>query len=245
MTSVYLDSYSSTYEYQNVFFCKGRYRVYVFVTSSLYESMAPSDPCEQNENSVDVIIGIGAGTLYKSLSIENTCTYTKPMYAVDSMINPGFSIPVAKKMLFSAWVRESDTQAPVYSHNEVQLDFGSGNSFTFKPRGPVIEGWQRYEGFFEAPPTATTMDLKLINNSDSIIYFDDIRIHPFNANMQTYVYDPVNLRLTAQLDANNYASFYEYDEEGTLIRTKVETREGVKTVTETRSAKQKNITDFQ
>ena len=76
-------------------------------------------------------------------------------------------------------------------------------------------------------------------------YFDDIRIHPFNANMKTYVYDPINLRLKAELDANNYASFYEYDEEGTLIRTKVETREGIKTVTESRSAKQKNITDFQ
>jgi hypothetical protein len=62
--------------------------------------------------------------------------------------------------------------------------------------------------------------------------------------MKSYVYDPINLRLTAELDANNYASFYEYDDEGTLIRTKVETKEGIKTIKETRSAKQKNITGF-
>ncbi len=78
-----------------------------------------------------------------------------------------------------------------------------------------------------------------------MIYFDDIRIQPFNANMKSYVYDPINLRLVAELDPNNYATFYEYDAEGTLIRTKAETQEGIKTVNETRSAKQKTITDFQ
>jgi hypothetical protein len=43
------------------------------------------------------------------------------------------------------------------------------------------------------------------------------------------------------LDANNYAKYYEYDAEGTLIRTKAETREGIKTITETRSATQNVI----
>jgi YD repeat-containing protein len=63
--------------------------------------------------------------------------------------------------------------------------------------------------------------------------------------MKSYVYDPVNLRLTAELDANNYATFYEYDAEGGLIRTKVETREGIKTIQETRSYKQKPVTTIQ
>ena len=53
------------------------------------------------------------------------------------------------------------------------------------------------------------------------------------------------MRLLAELDANNYAVFYEYDEEGGLIRTKAETAEGVKTIKETRSARQKDITTFQ
>ena len=63
--------------------------------------------------------------------------------------------------------------------------------------------------------------------------------------MKTYVYDPVNLRLVAELDENNYARFYEYDPEGTLIRTKAETRKGIKTINETRSAKQKTIDTVQ
>jgi YD repeat-containing protein len=73
-----------------------------------------------------------------------------------------------------------------------------------------------------------------------MIYFDDIRIHAFNANMNTYIYDPINLRLAAELDANNYALFYEYDEEGNLIRRKAETKEGVKTINETRSFQQRS-----
>lgn len=54
--------------------------------------------------------------------------------------------------------------------------------------------------------------------------------------MKSFVYDPVNLRLMAELDENNYATFYEYDDDGTLIRVKKETERGVKTIKETRSS---------
>ena len=40
----------------------------------------------------------------------------------------------------------------------------------------------------------------------------------------------------AELDENNYATFYEYDDDGTLIRVKKETERGIKTIKETRSA---------
>jgi hypothetical protein len=187
---------------------------------------------------------------YKKLSKSNSCIYTKPIAVTDTMLNPVFSVPVNKKMVFSAWVRENCGNAAggvpctdtTYTKNQVQLTFnqGTANNVTLKPTGPIIEGWQRYEGYFTAPAGATQMTMNLVNSSSSNIYFDDIRIHPFNANMNSYVYDPVNLRLVAELDANNYATFYEYDEEGGLIRTKAETREGVKTINETRSFQQRS-----
>ncbi|HEX7905253.1 MAG TPA: hypothetical protein VF487_15380 [Chitinophagaceae bacterium] len=184
---------------------------------------------------------------YKSISTQTGCAYTKPIAASELMLNPVFSIPSNKKMVFSAWVRESNILVSSYANNEVQIDFGSGNTNnnTIKPTGPIIEGWQRYEGYFTAPSTVSEMNLKFVNNSGQPIYFDDIRIHPFNANMKSYVYDPVSLRLTSELDANNYASFYEYDEEGGLIRTKAETKEGIKTINETRSFKQRGIKEVQ
>ena len=39
----------------------------------------------------------------------------------------------------------------------------------------------------------------------------------------------------AELDENNYATFYEYDDEGTLIRLKKETVEGIATLKENRN----------
>ena len=53
--------------------------------------------------------------------------------------------------------------------------------------------------------------------------------------MKSYVYDPVTLRLVAELDERNYASIYEYDEEGKLVRIKKETERGVMTISENRN----------
>ena len=154
-------------------------------------------------------------------------------------------------MFFSAWVRESCGDAAngvpckqhTYINNQVQLNFqgATGGNVTLYPTGPIIDGWQRVEGEFTAPAGAYGMTLNFVNSGAGQLYVDDIRIHPFQANMKSYVYNPVNLRLEAELDANNYASFYEYDEEGVLVRRKVETREGIKTVSETRSALQKVV----
>jgi hypothetical protein len=65
-------------------------------------------------------------------------------------------------------------------------------------------------------------------------YLDDIRIMPFNATIKTYVYDPRKLRIVAELDENNYATFYNYDEEGTLVQVKKETERGIMTLKTTR-----------
>ena len=154
-------------------------------------------------------------------------------------------------MLLSAWVKEDCAAPPCmatsYNADSISLVFNNADPaiVNIKPSGPIIDGWQRYEGEFTAPSSASSLDIKFMNKSANTIYFDDIRIQPYNANMKSYVYDPVNLRLVAELDANNYASFYEYDEEGTLIRTKVETAEGIKTINETRSSKQNAVNKIQ
>ena len=129
----------------------------------------------------------------------------------------------------------------------MKLTFNPGGQFVeIYSSGPIIEGWQKIEGTFTAPAGSATVAVDLINNyTHGKVYFDDIRIHPFNANMKGYVYDPRTLRLSAELDENNYATFYEYDEEGQLVRVKKETIQGIKTINETRSAKQRVVTSVQ
>ena len=127
--------------------------------------------------------------------------------------------------------------------NSLVFDQGANVSF---PLGNLIEGWQRIVGEFTVPLNTANFMMKLTNNNQSIpVYFDDIRVHPFNGNMKSFVYDPETQRLMAELDENNYATFFEYDNEGGLVRVKKETEKGVYTMEETRSGDSKLTTNQQ
>lgn len=165
----------------------------------------------------------------------------------DNALTDVFSPVAGQKMVFSAWVKEgaADCQCNNYAANAVDILFNNSStvSASFLPTGKIIDGWQRYEGVFTIPTNATHLEVKLKSTGTKIVYWDDLRLHPFNANMKTFVYHPSTLRLMAEQDENNYSSFYEYDDDGTLTRVKKETIQGIKTITETRSALQKRITD--
>lgn len=154
-----------------------------------------------------------------------------------TILLPVFSPTAGRRMVISAWVREvgDTTLRATYAQNKIVVAAG-GQSFTFYPAGPIIEGWQRYEGVFDIKLGAKSLLVNLHSLGSMTTYFDDLRIHPFNANMKSFAFHPVNLRLMAELDENNYATLYEYDDDGTLIRLKKETQRGVKTIKETRSA---------
>ncbi|WP_315820243.1 hypothetical protein [Paraflavitalea speifideaquila] len=100
---------------------------------------------------------------------------------------------------------------------------------------PVIEGWKRVEIPFALASSAVSFTLQL-TGMGSTIYVDDIRIHPFDGQMKSYTYDASSQRLMAEMDENNFATFYEYDDEGILVRVKKETERGIMTIRETRSS---------
>jgi hypothetical protein len=189
-------------------------------------------------------------------SFQNVITTQQTCYRLDSCqvtgnaLTDSFSLIQTKKMLVSGWVKVGTPNCcfpPTYGNGTNSISIGWGNSGgvtnVFKPEGPIVEGWQRYEGIFDVPSNVSIVQINLNNTSNVPVFFDDIRVHPYNANMKTYVYHSSNLRLMAELDENNFSSFYEYDDDGTLTRVKKETQLGIKTITETRSATQKNITE--
>lgn len=254
LNDIFMGSYQTAHAInpqgsKTMFLCAGTYKFKYTLISNLTANETGSPDQHAGTETFNIVCNASKG--YKSLDKQDGCIYTIPLPGNDSMLNTLFRVIPDKEMVFSAWVRETCATQPcnltTYSNNLVSIGFNNApaTSTQLKPSGPIIDGWQRYEGYFKAPATSTTMTVTFNNSSGQPIYFDDIRIHPFNANMKTYVYDPVNLRLLAEMDANNYASFYEYDAEGTLIRTKAETREGVKTITESRSSKQKNVNTIQ
>ena len=104
-------------------------------------------------------------------------------------------------------------------------------------KSKIIADWQRYELTFEIPaaPAVNEMAIDISNTNGQKVYVDDIRIHPFDASVKTFVYNMYDMRYLAQLDENNFATFYEYDEEGKLVRIKKETERGIMTLQENRT----------
>lgn len=147
-----------------------------------------------------------------------------------------------KKYVLSVWVRE-DVITPVttYSNTGVSISVGGTTIIpSVTAKSDIIDGWQKQELTFTITGGSTgNILVYLINTGTQAAYFDDIRIHPFDGNMKSFVYNPNTLRLMAELDNNNYATFYEYDEEGALVRVKKETQSGIATVKESKSSKLK------
>jgi len=112
---------------------------------------------------------------------------------------------------------------------------------TFFPEGSQLDGWQRLEGVFTIPSNAVSIEVSIINNGASVIHADDIRIHPFLADMNTVVYDPTTLLRLATHDGYNYTTFYNYDENMELVRVRVETAEGIKTISESEMSTYKSF----
>jgi hypothetical protein len=169
----------------------------------------------------------------------NSKTALKSITAPSGFIEPTFSPFSGRQMLISAWVKEAqDCNCSTFTNNSITVLYtgSSSSSVTFYPSGNIIEGWQRYEGVFTVPAGDTTVAFSLNATGSVDVFWDDIRVEPFKANMKSFVYNPGNLRLMAELDENNYATFYEYDDDGTLIRVKKETENGIQTIKETRSA---------
>ncbi len=108
---------------------------------------------------------------------------------------------------------------------------------TFSASGPTIDGWRQLNAVFDIPTGARDIKIKLTPHGTA--WYDDIRIQPFNSHLKSFVYDPIRLRIMATLDENNFATIYEYDNEGNLARTKVETENNIVTLQEVRAAKPK------
>jgi hypothetical protein len=192
-----------------------------------------------------------ATTFQQVIATQQTCYRLDSSQVTGSALTDSFSLIQTKKMLISGWVKVGTANCcfpPTYDNGTNSIAIGWDNSGwisnVFKPTGAIIEGWQRYEGVFDVQSNVPKVVISLRNSSTNTpVFFDDMRIQPYNANMKSYVYHSSNLRLMAELDENNYSSLYEYDDDGTLTRVKKETQLGIKTITETRSATQKKVTE--
>jgi hypothetical protein len=181
--------------------------------------------------------------------MKNLLTYLILFFScyINSQNNTSF-FPDPGKYIVSGWVKEIH-QVDIQKDNYIsymRINYMDITA-TFLPSGEIIDGWQRIVGIIDLPvipedelsttlPMDPLFEIELVcDPTASEAYFDDIRFFPYNGNLKSFVYDEATQRLMAELDENNYATFYEYDLEGGLVRVKKETEKGVFTIQETRS----------
>jgi len=172
------------------------------------------------------------------ITCRNIDSFSENEFVVEScMCVPPFEPSAGKDYIISLWVKGSAVDAENnYTDCSVNVTYsGSAQNDVLLPTGQMLDGWQRMEKTISIPSTATTITVSL-NNTSSInntkVYFDDIRIHPFLAGMTTTVYDPETLLPMATHDGYNYTTFYGYDENLMPVRVRVETINGIQTISE-------------
>jgi hypothetical protein len=140
------------------------------------------------------------------------------------------------KYYFSAWLYIPENVKSLAHKNITATVNGSNLSFI----GNRINGWQQIAGSFY-PNNNGIVEINLNKGNANDLYIDDLRMHPFEASMEAYVYDPSTFQLKFTLDDNNFFTKYIYDSEGKLISIQKETERGVKSLQEQRSYLAPNI----
>ena len=174
-----------------------------------------------------------------SLKVSSTLNFTvlPPVYCKSKPLGKllgtpcidcigGFYPEKNKKYVFSCWVKVNNTP-PILSCSDASVVISATSAATviLHSEGAVIDGWQRVMGTFDLE--ASNNVLVKLSTGSATTYFDDLRIFPADANMNSYVYDDNNLRITYSLDENNYFTKNEYNNQGELIRIKKETEKGI------------------
>ncbi len=169
-----------------------------------------------------------------------------------------------EKYQFSGWFSTPDNKFLLmnndrYFESDLKLEFFDINGVLVSTevfdessifQGDFIDDWQKFTVNFVMPVGAHYVSVNLPRAQEvyssaeqdyvQVAYYDDLRFQPLDGGMMTYVYNQENLRLEAELDANNYATFYYYDDQGNLFLIKRETERGIITVQESRSYLRKN-----
>jgi Leucine-rich repeat (LRR) protein/PKD repeat protein len=165
-----------------------------------------------------------------SLRVTATQTFKQGLLRLDS----------AKSYWINAWVSINNPSLTIPKlADDLGIDLVIKNkdglvksTFSFRPTGQIIEGWQQVKGTFISPIDDAQLEITFKPGSTGQAWYDDLRLQPEKGNMKAYVYNLSDYRLRAILDEENFASFFYYDAEGNLYLTKKETEKGIKTITE-------------
>lgn len=163
------------------------------------------------------LISIGAGAA-RSAAKAHTGSYSVSTTSVGYIFES--QLLSNKPYLVSVWSSTPQMQ--------LKYSINGGTTQDFTPSTYVQVGdWYLFTG--TVTPTDKNVKIWCQANGAGIVYFDDFRVHPYQASMNSYVYNKFG-ELSYMLDDHNFYTHFEYDAAGRLIATTRETQSGVKQV---------------
>lgn len=215
--------------------------------SSLYKTYSTSSASGASLNTTSAHTGkyaLQTPTTANNNSFTNYFTVEIPTQNYSTYSNTNieyfpFRLNYGKKYIVSYWVKPMSANDNISSYSLQPYSFRlNGGYTTLVKKSNIIDGWQQIEAVITLNSSTNDATGYFLLPLNCLV--DDIRIFPQDANMKSFVYHPINQKLIASLDENNFATFFEYDQEGNLVRTKKETEKGIMTISESRSEKQKH-----
>ena len=201
-----------------------------------------TDEAHTGKYSAEVIPG--GHIVYQSLvwdgEVSPTQAHEAPyqIHEQDLLQNHRFVNAVDERTyVLMGWIKDKVAiQGQTTYNSSISIHSPFGQIPAEEKRSHIIDGWQRVELTFSMHPSlseGTAIEIRL-NGGNLGGYFDDIRVHPFDSEMEATVVDPIELRPMATLDSRNFATIFQYDEDGKLVRTIQETERGKQTIVEYR-----------
>ncbi len=199
----------------------GNFLPTIIAQNSDYESIYFQDFENQGLDINEAHSGNGAKLIGENESIANN------LFVTDQLLNEG--------AMLSLWIK--------FESGEEEEDFNvniNGGSAQFEKVAQPGD-WLLYKviipnSTFNSIGIDNQLDITLTSGSGSFsqnIYVDDIRFQPVTAESTCYVYEPETFRLITQFDSEHFGLYYQYNDEGQLIRKIIETERGIKTIQET------------
>jgi hypothetical protein len=185
-----------------------------------FEKVYNGSPPYKLEDGVTVINTVDASTAHSgknSYSLSGVGTFS---------LNPvTITTTSSKNLSLKLWVKDP-------SHSPMPVKGTLSGALTFKKIAQTGE-WSLYEAVVKGLATGTYTPQFQTTLTSGNIWIDDVREQPLEAKMTAYVYDAKTLRLITSFDDQHFGLYYQYNQEGKLVRKMVETEKGMKTITET------------
>ena len=179
---------------------------------------------------------------FKKLGVEPDKASAPDLFARVFQLN---NIKITPQILnhglsFKVWAKIKDPLSEFVNDLQLVLRSTDGNEIWRKSFRKIAKtgAWTLCEVVVADLP-ATFQDVTIIpavvylGGFQNTIWLDDLRMQPQDAQVSTYVYDPSTLRLLCSFDDQHFGTYFQYNAEGQLVRKRIETERGWKTLQET------------